>query len=683
MRRGSFWILAALLFTLQCVSAGGWVRSYQIAEDDTGESVRRARTCIEDTECRLLGNHTSMFGLNHGASWIRLLAHHLRRGGGLTAAQDTVLALLLAAGAISFLAARRHLSLRASLLWLLFYAQATVSSSDFPRLANSNLLPLPLALYYASAARSVESGGVLAAAAGAVFIALATSANLTSGLLLPFHVALVALFCRRWWGAVALALLAFWGTFFLESTHAARQVAALFPVRLLALCVMLAVIAAGVRALRVRVLALGSRLASAWQGWRRHLASLPLELRMRAVMKAAVVYVSLVLWIGGLASARIPGHYMAPIVFPLLFVAVEAADRLSRRAVLVLSAAGLAALVLFPFAAVTALAANGFLVLASAAVAAVVAVQCVRFRKWMLLGRDPLARAPASAAAVLAVAVLFSSLPDTLLFPRERQSWSVAPSERLARGLYEAGYTFEELAASLQRHAPLTFDGVVAMLDPRFFSERQPVTNPGWSLLALMVQPAAIARTEGVVLSFPISRTRSAIVVRAPSYLDRTRVRRCYLKSCGEKVEAGACIERHPELGVTHVPPFFQDRVEEDREPGRMYSFQPAAGPYCMVLSVPVRTPGAGVPHIVRVADQWPLEIRIERIEGVDFEGELPADEIVLEDRRAASGTIEVLVRSAGLGPDADWLADPPLIEVTRANEHLLEPFRAGRMSRL
>jgi hypothetical protein len=84
----------------------------------------------------------------------------------------------------------------------------------------------------------------------------------------------------------------------------------------------------------------------------------------------------------------------------------------------------------------------------------------------------------------------------------------------------------------------------------------------------------------------------------------------------------------------------------------------------------------------MRIANQWPLQIRITRVSGVDFEGPLPGAEIRLLDTRAATGTIEVEVSSTGLGPAADWLADPPIIEVTAANEHLLTPFRDGRISR-
>jgi hypothetical protein len=120
------------------------------------------------------------------------------------------------------------------------------------------------------------------------------------------------------------------------------------------------------------------------------------------------------------------------------------------------------------------------------------------------------------------------------------------------------------------------------------------------------------------------------------------------------------------------------DRAEAGRA-GRSFSYQPTGNTYCITFTVPLRSTGAGVPHLVRVVEQWPLSLRITRVDGVDYEGTLPAAEVRLPDRRAAEGTLEVQVVGEGLGADADWLEDPPLIEVTAANEHLLEPFRQRR----
>jgi hypothetical protein len=90
---------------------------------------------------------------------------------------------------------------------------------------------------------------------------------------------------------------------------------------------------------------------------------------------------------------------------------------------------------------------------------------------------------------------------------------------------------------------------------------------------------------------------------------------------------------------------------------------------------------GTGEPHWVRASDIWPLRIRLRQVSGVSFDGSVPGPEVRLTNDRPGSGTLEVEVSADGVGPDSDWLEEPPLIEVTAANEHLLELFRQGRVT--
>jgi hypothetical protein len=326
--------------------------------------------------------------------------------------------------------------------------------------------------------------------------------------------------------------------------------------------------------------------------------------------------------------------------------------------------------------------ANGvFLLFSGAAVVAILA-WAIRGRRPFFFGADAAAPAPAVLAFFLAAVTLTASFPDMIVIPRERQSWPVAASETLANGLYETGYTFSQVLAALQRQSPGTVENTIAILDPDFFGPPTPVVDAGWSLLALMVDPSVAARSEDVVLSFPISRSRSAIVVRAPSYLDRTRLRTCYSVACDREPDPGACTERQPALAPAHLPPFFHVDRQEKPVPGEGSSYPPGGWQYCIRFSMPIRTPGTGVPHLVRAIDQWPLQARITKVSGVDYEGELPGVEVRLTDQRESSGVLEVEVSSDGPGPGADWLADPPLIEVGLGNQHLLEPFRSTRMTR-
>src|SRR5207244_12269146 len=107
-------------------------------------------------------------------------------------------------------------------------------------------------------------------------------------------------------------------------------------------------------------------------------------------------------------------------------------------------------------------------------------------------------------------------------------------SEQVAHDLYAAGYTTPQLFASMQWQSFSTLRDLVAALDPNFFGPSEALVDRGWSLLPLLVDSGMIPQTEGVELAFAINHSQSAIVVRAPSYLDRSHVRRCYSGVCGD-----------------------------------------------------------------------------------------------------------------------------------------------------
>src|SRR5262249_12487304 len=110
-------------------------------------------------------------------------------------------------------------------------------------------------------------------------------------------------------------------------------------------------------------------------------------------------------------------------------------------------------------------------------------------------------------------------------------------------------------------------------------------------------------------------------------------------------------------------------------------SYQPAGGTYCVRFFVPLRMSGDGEPHRLHVASIWPFDIRIRQVSGVAFDGTVPGPEVRLPNDRPGSGTLEVDVAAHGVGPGADWLEEPPVLEVTPANEQLLELFRADRVT--
>jgi hypothetical protein len=68
-------------------------------------------------------------------------------------------------------------------------------------------------------------------------------------------------------------------------------------------------------------------------------------------------------------------------------------------------------------------------------------------------------------------------------------------------------------------------------------------------------------------------------------------------------------------------------------------------------------------------------------VTGVSFEGALPGLEVRLNNDERGTGTVEVEASAHGIGPEADWLEQLPLLEVGAANEILLEPYRQGRVT--
>lgn len=670
MRRPAAAGLTVALFAVLAASVWSWTLAYQDADEDTGHAVRLARACIERGDCAAQGTHASGLGLHHGASWIRLIRYFQAHGGGLFAVQIVAALLLLLAAAAAFAILRRYLSWRAAILGLLLFLVPTLTTARFNQLSNAMLLPLPLVLYYACLAAFAVSGGTIAAALGGVCLALAMSANLSAVLLAPFHLLLVAVLGRQPLVAVVLAGAALAGTFGLESADAARHV--------------LRVIGGAALPLGTAALAGALLMAATWRRYvvplRARLAAEPPAIRVRVLMKAALLYFNTAVWLGCMLvrTDGVPeGQYLGPLVFPLVYLAADASERLTRRRAALLLGVSVAALLALPFAALASGIGNLLMVAGSAVLLVATISGAIRRRGLPIVGA-PFAPARPALLIGLTALVAIASVPDMLLIRRERQIWPAAAAERLAAGLYGAGLSFAQIMASLQAQAFGTQRHLLATLDPALFDDPQPAPEVDWSLLALQVDADVVPRSEGVMLSFPLGR-RAAMVVRAPTFLDRRRLRTCYARTCDAPPETVKCVMRRPKLPLRHDPPYFAVNRAESLRAGQSFSYQPIGNTYCITFTVPVRTPGAGVAHLLRVVEQWPLTLQITRVRGVEYEGDLPAAEIRLPDRQPGEGVIDVRVVGEGLGADADWLEDPPLIEVTAGNEHLLEPFRRLR----
>jgi hypothetical protein len=169
--------------------------------------------------------------------------------------------------------------------------------------------------------------------------------------------------------------------------------------------------------------------------------------------------------------------------------------------------------------------------------------------------------------------------------------------------------------------------------------------------------------------------------VRSASVLDRARLRTCYAGSCVEPIDPRRCTTRNSQGLVRHDRPYFPVDTVESPAPGRLLSYQVPGATYCVRFFIPLRMSGTGGPHWLRVPELWPLHVGIRQVTGVSFEGVLPGPEVRLNNDERATGIVEVEASAHGIGPESDWLEQPPLLDVGTANEVLLEPYRQGRVT--
>lgn len=676
MARASAPLAGALaLWALQALVVTYWTRAYQYADDDTGLAVRLARACLEHGVCPGSGMPTSGLGLSHGASWIRLIGYCLTTDGSLGTLQAIVLALLVASVVVASVVVWNMVSWRAGMVAALLVLPATLATQRFDDLTNGTILPLPLAVFYACAVWSLRSGRLAPALGGSVALAAAMSASLSSMILAPLHLALVASAARRWLATTLVAALAIAATFAVESPRSAAQLARVLVVPAIALLGVL--LAVGVAALASRAARTAlRRIADVVGSERRRFLAMPVLPRVRAAMKLAALYVLAAGWTASLSHLHVPdAHYFGSAVFPLVFLAADATESMSARSVARLGGVLLIALGSLLFAPLAVAVGSLLSVIAAAVAAAVLLTLLVRALRSGEDAVSTLAARPRAAAAIVATGfVCLMSAPDALLYPRARQLWPVTTAETMVRGLYASGLTFPELMGALQGQAPYTLQSMIASLDPAFARD-QPMADAGSrSLLATIVDPTNAARARDVLMRVDTRAGGAALAVRVPSFLDRARLKTCYASSCDEPIDPRRCITRDPRGLVRHDRPYFPF----DTLPA--VPTVPGAS-YCVRFFVPVRTPGSGGPQWLRTPEIWPLRVRIRDVTGVSFDGAVPGPEVRLRNDAAATGTVEVEVSAHGIGPESDWLEQPPLLEVDAANEALLEPYRQGRVT--
>ena len=648
-------ILAPVAILLAYVAATTLVVSSSPVCAEVTDFLLSARACVEGGACPSRGQHSSTGGLSHGAFWIRIVRWTLRAGLDLTALQIIFLASFFASAAILFVTARRFLSLETATIALALYLPLMFYGTNMPALLNTSLLPLGLAIYFAGSTRCIERGTVLPAVVASLGLALSISSNLAIIVMLPFHLAAVAVVAERPLPAVIVSAVSVIVPYALDSWDAFLDIVAFvsWPLAF-----------AGV---------VGATLAL-WAAWRLRAAAASLSPpnRVLAFSQLSVSYSLVAGLLGHLVYGNPGPWYYAPAFIPLVVLAADAAKGIgTSRTLWFLGASLVGSLCLaqapnaYPIGMVA--------ILVGFSLASVVSI--VSIARWrMAASHAPYTFGRSVACAVILLLLpIGASLPDAtgLLGCSNAQDWTVYQSERIASALYDAGFRYPEIVGSIEGPATDTLMPLVAARDPGRTVPSE-VLDTGWSLLALKAPQETVAKTKGVVAAVPFGAATVGLIVKQPSYVSRRHIRICQASSDGAAVSS--CIESDPSEPVKHTAPYFPMPRLTSTESSTLFRRLPIR------VSMRIVTPGSGETHIIRAIDAWPVPWSIHSVTGVRIEGgQLPGQEVRIADERPTSGTIEFEAQAPCFGGNVlgiSWL--PRFIEVTSANEHLLEPFRVS-----
>src|SRR5437016_687873 len=523
---GALVLAFAIVLGALCVIGARAAISYQVLDGNAAGLVELARRCVEAHDCTSKGGEGRL-GLFSGASWIRLTAYSLRAGGDLARMQSLILALLVLSAIVTFAAIAHHLGVRAATLVLGLYLPPVLASAEFRSFDNPNLFPFPVAIYYAGILLFAEFRRPIFSLVAAIALAGAISAYLIFLVLVPFHVVAVALLARRPVTAVTASCLAMAVVLCLDSTDAARAVAvrlANLPTGVfLAVGSLLVLLLFAIRSLR-RIDLFGSVSTSR---------------RVHVLMLAVLIYVTCGIWLAS-GALRLPvppeSRYLAPAVWPLLFLAAASTTAFTRRAFILFGVVETLAAALLSVAPQASVVGRLPLVI-------LITLCGLGLGRSMILRRrtDPLVQSPVVATLVVCFSVGVT-LPD-IAPPSsvESRGFHLAEGEPLASALYAAGYTYPQVVASL--HGPAA-DHLLALLaahDPDLFDAPPRLMDVDFSLLLLKVPWAAVPQTHGIVTTSAVDHSNVAIVVRDDrSFLDWVHAEVCPVT--GESVPSSRCM---------------------------------------------------------------------------------------------------------------------------------------------
>jgi hypothetical protein len=506
------------------------------------------------------------------------------------------------------------------------------------------------------------------------------SPDLECIVLVPFHIALVASVAPKPLATAVAAALTVGAAFAIESPAAAVQLwRGLMSPSIFILGLLLVIgAAAAIPTSGRRLLA---RIPASATSWRQRFVDFAPPVRLRVAMKLAAMYVITAVSIAPTLAMgfRIPDpHYFAPALFPLVFLVADATHSMPDRAATCL----IAIVALTPLSLLFAPLAVGLggIPITMTAVVSVVLLLANALRSPRRFVSDLEARPSSRVAIAGAMLVCVMCIPDALIYPRIRQLWPVAAAEDTVRDLYASGFTFAELMAGLQGPAAHTVQTMIVNWDPHLFADPPRAADATSSLLAIIVDRGIAARTHDVLMRRDTPSGDAAVLIRSLSVMDRARIRACSARSCGDPVDPERCTTRDPDGLMRHSAPFFPIEGADAARAGEPASDPERAATYCVRVFIPLRMSGTGEAHWLRVENDWPLDIRIQRIDGVPFDGTVPGPEVRLSNDHRATGTVELEIEAHAIGPNP-FIEQPPVIEVTAENEHLLDGFRRGRVT--
>lgn len=289
---------------------------------DTARDLLIARDCTLGVHCSEAGPRSSFVALMHGALWSHVLELREAWGLGIAAIEVLVVVALAAAAALVPVSARLLGRRAGPVTWALWLPAALVTSG-YPTLWNPSLWPLALAVFTAALAYASRRRGLVWFVGAAAGLALGIELHVSTAVLLPFLVAVIAACARRPLVTTAIAGAASWGILALDSPKGFvenREVAAQHATALA--LTLAAAFAAGLAARR----RLGARADAE---------------RAAVVAAALCVYwmIALVL-LAGWSGHGLRARYLAPLATPaaiLLGARIEG-PRIRRVAVLVVVA---------------------------------------------------------------------------------------------------------------------------------------------------------------------------------------------------------------------------------------------------------------------------------------------------------------------------------------------------------